>query len=140
MSGGKRAECPTCGEFQRLKPVLTRKDGFAINHVCAKCLRHISLVSYSIRDMSVAMALGMMLEKEGGVMKVGGQCFQFKPVESGGTFEFWKQIEEEGLESAPLETEEERRARRQAELDRLYPKDDNAICWSEDVVEDWRRQ
>lgn len=135
MSGGKKGLCPACGMTERLRPVLSRKDGFVMNNVCAKCLRQISMSAHCIRSMSVAMVLGMTLNPEGGVMKLGNRYFQFKPVEGGGNGEYWDEVE-----AAGVETEEQRRARRQAELDKLYPKDDKAIFWSEDVVEDWRRQ
>ena len=100
MSGGKKGLCPACGMTERLRPVLSRKDGFVMNNVCAKCLRQISMSAHCIRSMSVAMVLGMTLNPEGGVMKLGNRYFQFKPVEGGGNGEYWDEVEAAGVGQA----------------------------------------
>ena len=126
---GKKGVCPICGRVERLKYILTRKDGFKINECCAECMRRVAMTSYAFRDMSAVIAFSMLLNKEGGVIKIGGQTFKFEPVVTEGSTEYWQgimdyrrdELEESVKAQQYTETEEERRIRRQRELDELCP-------------------
>lgn len=139
---GKTGECPVCGHIRKIHIMRDRNDGFIICAVCSQCRVGILRDSKELRRRSIVIAYGLALDPNGGRIRLEHNDYHISLVERRQQWGDYPE-EEEANQAEPKvspETEEERRARRQAELDKLCPKVDDTTCWQEEVVEDWRRR
>lgn len=131
--------CPVCGRYKGLHELRDRDNGFIICKVCSQCRVGILRDAQELRRRSMVIAYGLALDPAGGLVRLDHHDYHIsrKPrVQQWGDYPDEPEVERPEPKVV-TETEEERRARRQAELDKLYPKEVEA-CW-DSLAEDRRR-